>query len=471
MAIDDPLPVTVLSGGLGAGKTTLVNHLLAVGGDADDIAVLVNDVGEINVDADLIETGSELSMDEGITELSNGCICCGLQNELDQELRRIAMETDVDHLVIEASGISDPAPIAGRFISSSVAALYDLDSVVAVVDAAAFHRAFVEREPLVTPDEDARPLSELLVEQVEFADLVVLNKCDLVSASERAAVEEMIETFRPGVEILRTTKSEVDPQRLLNTDRFDKDATNNAARWKQILTDRQHGSDAEATTDQSDHERNEHDDHSKQDHNHDGEEKHSEKHDDHGHDKEHDHSEEHDNHDHGGEHDHDHLHPPEEFGVDSFVYERRRPLHPERFRAWLESIPETVVRVKGHCWVAGREQFALDLSLAGSQIHVGVNGRWIASLPDFRQAAARESRSDLSWHDRWGDRETAIVFIGTTMDESAIRAGLDDCLVDETEDDGDWDRFENPFPGRLEDPHPPNDQRLVVDRQKSRNAD
>jgi len=462
MAIDDPLPVTVLSGGLGAGKTTLVNHLLAVGGDADDIAVLVNDVGEINVDADLIETGSELSMDEGITELSNGCICCGLQNELDQELRRIAMETDVDHLVIEASGISDPAPIAGRFISSSVAALYDLDSVVAVVDSVAFHRAFVEREPLASSEEDARPLSELLAEQVEFADLVVLNKCDLVSASERAAVEDMIETFRPGVEVVRTTDSEVDPERLLNTERFDKDATNNAARWKQILTDRQHKSDAEAAPDQNGHQSHEHGDPSEEHHDHDGEHDHSEEHNNHDYDEEEDHSE---------EHDHDHLHPPEEFGVDSFVYERRRPLHPERFRVWLESIPETVIRAKGHCWVAGREQFALDLSLAGSQIHLSVNGRWIASLPDFRQAAARKSRSDLSWHDRWGDRETAIVFIGTTMDESAIRAGLDDCLVDETKDDGDWDRFENPFPGRLEDPHPPTDQRLVVDRREIRNAD
>ena len=454
MAVDDQLPVTVLSGGLGAGKTTLVNHLLAAGGEAHDIAVLVNDVGEINVDADLIENGSELSMDEGITELSNGCICCGLQNKLDQELRRIGIETDVDHLVIEASGISDPAPIAGRFISSPVAALYDLDSVVAVVDAAAFHRAFVDREPLVPSDEDARPLSELLAEQVEFADLAVLNKCDLVSAGERAAVEAMIETFRPGVEVIKTTDGEVDPQRLLYTGRFDTDATNNAARWKQILTDRQHGGDAEATTDQHGHDSHEHADGGEEDHNHD-------EHADHG--KEHD--------DHDGEHDHDHLHPPEEFGVDSFVYERRRPLHPERFRAWLESIPETVIRAKGHCWVAGREQFALDFSLAGSQSHLSVNGRWIASLPEFRQAAARKSRSDLSWHDRWGDRETAIVFIGTTMDESAIRVGLDDCLVDGTEDDGDWDRFENPFPGRLEDPHPPTDQRLVVDRRDGRNAD
>ncbi|ERH06144.1 MAG: putative GTPases (G3E family) [Halonotius sp. J07HN4] len=445
MTVDDQLPVTVLSGGLGAGKTTLVNHLLTTGSEAHEIAVLVNDVGEINVDADLIETGSELSMDEGITELSNGCICCGLQGELDQELRRIGMETDVDYLVIEASGISDPAPIAGRFISSSVAALYDLDSVVAVVDAAAFHRAFVEREPLVASDEDARPLSELLAEQIEFADLVVLNKCDLVSASERAAVREMIETLRPGVEVIQTTDGEIDSQRLLHTGRFDKNATNNAARWKQILTDR-HEDDAESGADQNEQDSHEHADSGEEQHSHDG------------------------HNDHGEEHD-DHLHPPEEFGVDSFVYDRRRPLHPERFRTWLESIPETVIRAKGHCWVAGREQFALDLSLAGSQTHVSVNGRWIASLPEFRQAAARKSRPNLSWHDRWGDRETALVFIGTTMDESAVRAGLDDCLVDGTEGDSDWDRFENPFPGRLDDPHPPTDQRLVVDRRDSRHAD
>ncbi|MFO7833259.1 MAG: GTP-binding protein, partial [Halohasta sp.] len=347
MPVDEPLPVTILSGGLGAGKTTLVNHLLTAGGDEYDIAVLVNDVGEVNVDAELIEHGSELSIDDGVTELSNGCICCGLQSELDRELISLAMEKSFDHLVIEASGISDPAPIAGRFVSPARASvLYDLDTVVTVVDAAQFHRAFVDREPLTPIVEGTRPLSELLVDQVEFCDVVVLNKCDLVTGSERRAVEGVIETLHPGVDVVRTTESEVAPEAVLGTGRFDPERSD-SPRWKQVLADQ----------------RAKNDNHDDRDDNAHG----------------HDHSDAH-GHSHGD--DHDHLHPPAEFGVDAVVYERFRPLHPERFHAWLGSFPDPIVRAKGHLWVAGRERYALDLSQAGSRIRIGVNGRWVASLPE-----------------------------------------------------------------------------------------
>ncbi|ERG94068.1 MAG: putative GTPases (G3E family) [Haloquadratum walsbyi J07HQW2] len=215
MTIDEQPPVTILSGGLGAGKTTLLNHLLTVGGKEYDIAVLVNDVGEVNVDANLIENGSELSMEDGgVTELSNGCICCGLQNELDRELKRLAFEAEFDYLVIEASGISDPVPIAQRFVSPARAsALYDLDTTVTVVDAAQFHQAFVDGRPLKSTDDDARPLSDLLAEQVEFCDVLILNKCDLVSETEREAVERVVRTLHPGVDVVRTTESTVDTKR------------------------------------------------------------------------------------------------------------------------------------------------------------------------------------------------------------------------------------------------------------------
>ena len=425
MSIDDQPPVTILSGGLGAGKTTLLNHLLTVGGDRYDIAVLVNDVGEMNVDAELIENGSELSMDDdGITELSNGCICCGLQNELDQELRRLAFDADFDHLVIEASGISDPVPIAQRFLEPARAStLYDLDTTVTVVDAAQFHRAFVRGDPIKSTDDDAKPLSDLLAEQVEFCDVLVLNKCDLVSDDERRAVERVLRTLHPDIGIVGTTNSAVDPERVLGTGRFDRNEASYASRWKQALS-----SDHEAGGDDDAHH--------------------------------HDADTDDDGHDHDDEH--DHLHPPEEFGVDSFIYERRRPLHPERFRAWLDSFPETVVRSKGHMWVAGRERFALDMSQAGTEIHVDVNGRWAATLPEPRQASYRESRSDIQWDDEWGDRETKLVFIGAGMDESTIADGLDDCLVPEDAMDGDWDVFDNPFPGTMDWSNPPMQQRLVV---------
>ena len=444
MVVDEQPPVTILSGGLGAGKTTLLNHLLTVGGEAYDIAVLVNDVGEVNVDADLIENGSELSMaDGGVTELSNGCICCGLQNELDTELRRLAIDQEFDYLVIEASGISDPVPIAQRFVSPARASnLYDLDTTVTVVDAAQFHQAFVDGNPLKSTDDDTRPLSDLLAEQVEFCDVILLNKCDLGSEKEREAVERVLRTLHTGVEIIRTIESSVDPDRVLGTGRFDQDEASNSARWKQALSSG-HGDDTDADPD--DYHESETDDHS--------------------HDEEHDHSHEHgdgDGHDHSHDEEHDHRHPPEEFGVDSFVYERHQPFHPERFSEWLRSFPDAVVRAKGHMWVAGRERYALNLSQAGAQTHIEVNGQWVVTLPERSRESYRESRSDLHWDEQWGDREVKLVFIGAGMDESSIADSLDDCLVSETEMDEDWENFENPFPGTKAWSQPPMEQRFVV---------
>jgi G3E family GTPase len=378
--------------------------------------------------------------DGGVTELSNGCICCGLQNELDQELRHLAFDKEFEYLVIEASGISDPVPIAQRFVSPARAsALYELDTTVTVVDAHQFHQAFVLEEPLKPPEDDARPLSDLLAEQVEFCDVLVLNKCDLVSEEEREAVERVVRTLHPGVDIVRTTESAVDPERVLGTGRFDQDQASNSARWKQALST-DHGDttghdEGETETADHGHEHGQGDDH------------------DHSHEEDHDDS-------------HDHLHPPEEFGVDSFVYERHRPLHPERFAELLDEFPTNVVRAKGHLWVAGRERYALDLSQAGTQTHVEVNGRWAVTLPEFQRDSYRESRSDLHWDDQWGDREVKLVFIGAGMDESDIADALDDCLLSEAEMDDDWDAFENPFPGTMEWSQPPMEQRFVVGEQQ-----
>jgi len=417
MGHDEQRPVTILSGGLGAGKTTLVNQLLTEAGQQHDIAVLVNDVGEINIDADLIESGSELSMEDGVTELSNGCICCGLQDELDRELIRLAMERSFDYLVIEPSGISDPVPIAQRFVSPARAStLYDLDTIATVVDAAQFHRVFVERVAVTATEDGTRPLSELLAEQVEFCDVVVLNKCDLVSETERAAVEDVLETLHPDVDIVRTTDGAIDPETVLGTGRFDAAEAQAAARWRQELSGDHKQTDA------------------------------------HGHA-------------HDDDHEHDHRHPPEEFGVDSFVFERKQPFHPERFAEWLRSFPEAVIRAKGHLWVAGRERYALDLSQAGPEIHVTVNGRWVASLPEDQQETHRDRRPTLNWDAEWGDRETALVFIGSGMDHTAITDRLTDCLVDDEEWDGGWEAIENPFPGRRGESQPPIEQQLVVRQQ------
>ena len=449
-------PVTVLSGGLGAGKTTLLNHLLTTGGANRDIAVVVNDVGAVNIDAELIEHGSELSMaDGGVTELSNGCICCGLQDELEQAVIELALDTEFDALVIEASGISDPVPIAKRFLPPArPSTFYSLDSVVTVVNAAQFHRAFVAGESLTTTDK-GRPLSELLARQVETADFLVLNKCDLVTQSERRAVRRVIRTLRPGVDVVPTTEGDVAPEQLVATGRITDDAGGMRARWQTALAGEREGADtgtppesgeqstpthASATGTESGSTSGPH---------------------------EHGHAEETANE--GSTHDHthddeadDHVHPPEAFGIDSVVFEATRPLHPARFHSWLKSIPASLVRLKGHCWVAGRERYALDVSQAGRQVRVGVNGRWVASLPDDRQQAYRDSRSDISWDPQWGDRETKLVCIGSDIDPDAILDGLNVCVLTDTEMDDSWDEYANQFPGDGETPSAA-DQQLTID--------
>ncbi|AUV83694.1 cobalamin biosynthesis protein CobW [Salinigranum rubrum] len=419
MASDD-IPVTILSGSLGAGKTTLLNRLLDTAGDRD-IAVLVNDMGEINVDAELV-SGRSANAAGSVTELSNGCICCELRGDLDRAVMRLARERDFDHLVVEASGISEPGPVAKLFTRGNASARYVVDALVTVVDARQFYDAFGgagEATRRGAADDDTRPLSDLLVEQVELANVVLLNKTDLVSDEELATVEELVHGLRPDAEIIRTEYSTVDPDRLLGRRLYDPARAAEAAGWRQALADAGDG-DHEADED-------EHDDHDHEGHAHDH---------DHGDDHSHDH-------DHGG-----HSHPEEAYGVTSFVYRRRRPFHPGRLADLLADLPPNVVRSKGTLWVAGRE-LNLALGQAGPSVHVEAAGPWVATRPEFEQDAYRRNRRNLEWDDDWGDRRIELVFIGTGFDEESLRARLDDCLLDDEAfasfDPGTWEG-ENPFP-------------------------
>jgi G3E family GTPase len=395
----DAIPVTILSGSLGAGKTTLLNHLLAGAGDRD-IAVLVNDMGDINVDADLVSGNTDLAVDGGVAELSNGCICCELRDDLETAVVRLARERGFDHLVVEASGISEPRPVARLFTTGSqAAARYDVASVVTVVDARQFHDAFGD-EGVATrrgeADDGTRPLSDLLVEGVEFANLVVLNKTDLVTADELDAVEEMVRALRPDAEVVRAEHSRVDPDAVFEK-RYDP-ATADEAGWKRALDSDEDGHD-------------------------------------------HDHA-----HDHNDSHDHDHDHPEAVYGVTSFTYRRRRPFHPARLRSLLADLPPAVVRSKGTCWIATGADCSYTMGQAGPSVRVEVAGPWIASLPEFEQDAYRRNRSKLDWDEEWGDRRTELVFIGRGMDDDALIAALDDCLLTDDEMPVDWGGFENAFP-------------------------
>ena len=408
--MSETTPVTILSGSLGAGKTTLLNHLLSTAGDRN-LAVLVNDMGEVNVDAELVADGSELDLDDGVAELSNGCICCELQDDLESAVVRLARERSFDHLLVESSGISEPAPVARLFTTESrVAALYTVDALVTVLDTHRFINSFGgDAVPERVGSDDDRPLSDLLVDQVEVSNIVLLNKADLCTDAELDEAESLVAALQPAAVTVRTEFSAVDHDRLLGVDLFDRTELDELPGWKRAL--------AAAEDDHADHGEHGHsDDHHDQDHDH------SDDHNDHGSGDHHDHA----------DHDHDHLHPDEVYGVSSFTVRRRRPLHPARFAAFLRELPSTIVRAKGTAWIAGSES-RVTVSQAGPSVRATAQGPWIASLPEVDRNMYRSNRPDLSWDDEHGDRRTELVFIGTEYDEASLRAALADAFLSDDE--------------------------------------
>ncbi|AGB36144.1 CobW family GTP-binding protein [Natronococcus occultus] len=398
-----PVPVTILCGELGAGKTTLLSGLLE---SADrEIAVLVNDVGEVNVDADLVEARTDLETGDEVVALENGCICCSLGSELSRAVIQLWKEHEFDHLVVEASGVGEPEPIARQFVRGPAGGPYDLEAVVTVVDARRFHDRFADGDDVPVQqgadEEGTRPLSDLVLEQVEFCDLLVVNKCDLVDDEERERVTALLETLQPRAEIVTTEYGDLEPDVLLESERFELETVRDSAGWKRQI---------EADAAEDGHERDD------------------------------------DEHDQGHDHEHDHAHPPERYGIEVEGYHRRRPFHPERFVELLRSLPDGLVRAKGLTWIAGREDQAITASTAGAETTLEVTGRWIASFSEDRQETYRQGQPDLAWDEDHGDREIRLALIGRDIDWDVLESRLDDCLLTDTEMAADWSDSENPAP-------------------------
>lgn len=404
------IPITLLTGYLGAGKTTLMNHILS-NQQGYKVAVIVNDIGEVNIDSSLIQKGGIVQEeDASLVPLTNGCICCTLKVDLMKQIAELAQSGKFDYILIEASGICEPLPIVqtismmdGSVPDSDVPPIVRLDCVVTVVDALRLVDEFAGGDKLMG-DVDEEDIENLLIQQIEFCSTIVINKVDEVSKEDLDKVRAVVKALQPKAKIIETNYAKVDLKDVLDTKQFDLEKTYSSAGWI------------------AEFEKEEDDDH-EHEHHHD--------HDDHEHEHHHEHHHDHDHgHHHHHHHDHDHG-EAEEYGIGSFVYYRRKPFNLDKIRNWAnERFPANVIRCKGIIWLSADNDMSFVFEQAGKQVQVYENGRWLASAPkkQLEQFIKEDPSIMKDWDEKAGDRMIKLVFIGRNLDKEAISAELDKLL-------------------------------------------
>ena len=395
-SIDSKLPVTVLSGFLGAGKTTVLSNILS-NRQNKKVAVIVNDMSEINIDSAIIQNEVSLNRsEEKLVEMSNGCICCTLREDLLEEVTKLAKEKRFDYLVIESTGISEPLPVAERFTFAdengvSLSDVADLDTMVTVVDAVNFLKDYDEAKSLKDKGEslgedDERSVADLLVDQIEFADVILISKTDLVANSEIERLKAIIKTLNTDAKIIPISNGDVDLNEVLNTGKFDFEKAQQAPGWLKEMR---------------------------------------------------------------GEH----VPETEEYGISSFSYEARRPFNPEKFYNFLHNTQQygKLIRSKGYFWLATRPQYAGQWSQAGGIARYGFAGLFWKAVPKKDWPTDEEYLENIkkTWVEPFGDMRQELVFIGQELQKEKIITALDDCLLKEEEvlkGRSYWDTLEDPFP-------------------------